>query len=231
MRRPHHALAAIVLLGGLACTVSPARAGQVDDSVSGLLALGRAQREAGELGAAIATFERGRLLAPRDAALRSALREARSQAGAPSLPEPAMERAAGVLSLREWSDLTLSSTIAISALAVALAASRRRHVLAALLGAALVLGAVALTGYALAQRELSHAIVLDPGSVLRRAPSARAETTEPLVAGSEVELEGQRRAGFVYITSPTGQQGWLPADAVAPLAASGRREVGARVPL
>jgi hypothetical protein len=215
-------LAFAALLGASAGAGATAPDAHRGYSPSGLLALGHAQQEVGQVGAAIASFERGRLLAPRDPELREALARARADSGAQALPESPSVQLARTLSLREWSALVLGSAVATALLALAVAAFPRKRALAALLVAGLAAGGIALAGYVLARESLTRAIVLDPGTSLRRSPFATAKALQELGPGVEVELAAERHAGFLYVTSPTGEQGWLAAEAVAPLAAPGR---------
>jgi hypothetical protein len=184
-----------------------------------LLELGRAQLAAGETGAAIASFERGRLLAPRSEPLSEALSQARTLAGV-SAPAPGLaQRLTAWLSLREWSLLALGAACSTALSLIALVLSRRRAAWAAAFGASLV--ALGLSGGgALCVREaLARAVVVRADAALQRSPFASAEHLRPIPEGELVTLTPQRHAGYVYVELPGGDQGWLAHSALTPLAA------------
>lgn len=186
-----------------------------------LLELGRAQRALGELGHAIASFERARLLAPRDALVGEALRQVREEAGVAAPSPSRLERIAQRLSIREWALCAFAGAIgaALALLAVGVGRGRRRAAWV-LLGASLAIGTVALVGFRVARAQLSHGIVLQDGTALRRSPFAGAEGLLQLAAGESVRLTSEpRRGGYVHAVHESGAQGWLEQARLAPLAA------------
>jgi hypothetical protein len=190
---------------------------------SRLLTLGRVQLEQGQLGPAIVSFERGRLLAPRDPALREALTAARARAGL-SIPAPDtwLERITQHVSLREWSLSAWASCVALSLTLLGLTlVKRRKHLfVAATLASTL---ALALTGGAVyaTRQQLDTAYVLHEASVLRQSPFATAHVLEQLRPGEAVEPQTQH-ADYVYVVSERGHSGWILKQELAQLAPDAR---------
>jgi hypothetical protein len=184
-----------------------------------LLTLGRAQLAAGETGAAIASFERGRLLAPRSEPLRDALSEARAVAGVAAPPQGLVQRLTAWLSLREWSLIALVTACTATLSLLGLALARRRALWAAAFGATLVALGFAGVGALTAREALSRAVVVRPDASLQRSPIPSAERLRPVSEGELVTLTRQQHAGFVYVELAGGDQGWLDRSTVAPIAA------------
>lgn len=186
-----------------------------------LLALGRAQREAGQLGAAIASFERGRLLEPRDVELYEALDAARAEAGVPAAAESRWSRAAKQVSLREWAYLGLACAFASALLLIGIGISQRqRRRLIGVLAGVLLLGGLSVVGFTHVRGELARAIVLVDGTAVRLSPFAKAATMTELRAGEALGLTTDRHEGFLLVEHASGVRGWVAADAIAPLGAA-----------
>ena len=187
-----------------------------------LLALGQAQLAQGQLGPAIVSFERGLVLAPRDAALRDALTKARTRAG---LAEPAEVSALSGLvqhvSLREWSYAASGCSVAlgVTLLALTLAKRRRRLFAAFALTSALALAVTAGATHVARQR-LSTAFALQAGTVLRQSPFATATELGKLRPG-EALLPKHEHGDFVYVESERGQSGWVRRPELTQLAPTG----------
>lgn len=191
-------------------------------SPSTLLALGHAQLAQGSLGPAIVSFERGLLLAPRDARLREALSSARQRSGlAPEPPTAVWEAApawsaplAGALqrvSLREWALLAFASSLvtALAWLGVSLLARGRRQ-LGALLGvSALLLGLTSAAAFADYRQQKSTAYALHAGSALRQSPFAQAHEVGALLAGEAVRVL-DAHGEHLLVKSERGATGWIP---------------------
>lgn len=186
-----------------------------------LLALGSAQRQVGALGPAIASFERGLLLAPRDGRLAQALAEARAEAGLAPRSEPPLERLAHRLSVREWTILALAGALASALLLLAaVVVPSRRRTFAALLGAALVLVAAGVGGLRLVERDLQRAVVLENGTELKQSPFSGARGVLALAAGESVTLTAERHGAYVHVIHPSGAHGWIGRDSLAAIAAA-----------
>jgi hypothetical protein len=188
-------------------------------SASRLRALGDAQLEQGQLGSAIASFERGLLLSPRDAALRGRLSQAREKAGlAPPEPASIAARIAYALSLREWAFGAFASALGVSFALVGLSVTRRSRVwLRGLLAIALLAGAGSLAGVVTMRAELQRAYVLRDDSAVRQSPFEAASVLTNLHAGEAVR-EHSVHAGFVYVETEQGVYGWMAQAELAPLA-------------
>ena len=189
-------------------------------SASRLLALGRAQLDAGRLGPAIVSFERGLVLAPRDEQLRVSLEQTRSAAGVQAPPRAWPERMAHQLSLREWAYAAFGATMLLALALVGLATgSRWRRSFAAVLAGSGLLGAVAGAGVAITSSGLERAYVLSNDSAVRQSPFSSARTIASLRAGESV-WQIEQHGGFAYIETGDGVSGWMARDDIRQLAAA-----------
>ena len=190
--------------------------------------LGAAQREAGQLGAAILSFERARWLAPGDREIAAALRVAREQAGAPPADERWWRRARDLASPDGWAlvaGIALSLACAGTALLLlepAWVVARRRaqgllRAASALSAGALVVAALACASLA---SETAQAVVLSPDLALRIAPFAEAEPGAALSIGERVRVE-QRHGDFLRVRADSERAGWVPAASVGAIAPRG----------
>jgi hypothetical protein len=188
-------------------------------SPSRLLALGRAQAQAGQLGPAIVSFERGLVLAPRDAGLRSELAHAEQAAGIAPEAQPWTTRALHTLSLREWTFAACGGALLLSLGMIAFVLAAR---LRALSGALLALGALVCglgaVGVVGLRSELARALVLAPDEAVLQSPLPSASVVAHMRAGEAVQLH-ERHGDYVYIESDHGVRGWIQRNQVVPLLA------------
>jgi tetratricopeptide (TPR) repeat protein len=164
---------------------------------------------------AILSYERARLLAPRDAAIAANLAEARKAAGVADEPSFA-HRAAHVLTTNEWTWIAAVAVwLAIAAGAGAWLFPRRRAwlVRAASLGA--LAGAPAIVALAASSHDLHAALVIRAAPVLV-SPFDGAQSSFSLRAGSDLEL-ARVHDGYVLVRDRAGRSGWVERSAVAPL--------------
>jgi hypothetical protein len=188
-------------------------------SPSRLLALGRAQLDDGKVGPAIASLERGLVLAPRNARLRAALAQARERAGLPATKHESMlSHVAHQLSLREWAYAAFASILFASVALIAWSLTSRRHWFAGLFALAGLAASVTLTGVVITRTDLQRAYVLQDGSAVRQSPFATATALTRLHAGESVETL-EPHADYVYVETEEGLFGWMARDVLAPLAA------------
>lgn len=188
-------------------------------SPSRLLALGRAQMQAAEFGPAIVSFERGLVLAPRDADLRSELARAEQAAGtAPSAPTWAT-RALHALSFREWTFAACIGALVFSLGTVAFVlASRLRALSGAILALGALVCALGLVGVFSLRSELSRSFVLVPDGALLQSPFPTASVVAHVQAGTAVVVR-ERHGDYAYVESDHGVWGWIKRGEVAPLLA------------
>lgn len=182
--------------------------------------LGSAYQKDGSLGRAIVSYERAQLLAPRDPAVVANLTAARLAAGLPSPTPPSYRRAAQLLSAREWGGGVVA-TAWLLALAVAgvVMRPRWRHVCRRVAYAALVAGAVATAGLALAGPRADDAIVIARGGTpLLLSPIANAAVEANVGEGTSVAVVA-RHGDFVRVDDRAGHVGWTAAGSVEPILA------------
>jgi hypothetical protein len=180
-----------------------------------LVTLGRSALAKGDPAAAVLSFERARLLAPRAFEVRSAL----SDVGVPALG-PWVARTVIWITPREWSSLAVGFGW-ITVLIMAVAMVRGRKGLLAWLGSlcsavALVLSMGGVVESNIASRSLG--VVTEPTGV-RVAPYEAAGATADLRAGSVVVI-GARYGDFLQVRGADGVSGWVVSGAL-------RRVVGA----
>ncbi|HEY2734056.1 MAG TPA: SH3 domain-containing protein [Polyangiales bacterium] len=190
-------------------------------SAARLLALGQAELQHDRIGPAIVNFERGLVLAPRDAPLRAALAQARERAGlTPQEPAAPLIRIAHELSLREWSFGAFGSALLASLALVVWSVSRRRRGLSvALLGLALLGGVCAIGGTLITRADLQRAYVLRDESAVRQSPFMSASALTNLRAGESVN-QLDHHGDYVYVETDQGVFGWMARDCLAPLNAN-----------
>lgn len=181
--------------------------------------LGNAEYRLGAAGRAALNYERALAADPEHPEARTNLALVRQKSGARLLPASVLEHV-----LLPWTERTYTMLAAISGWALVfalygIAATGRREsfrlwgtvTVAAALGC---YSGVAL--WASAQRR-SIAIVLDREVIARVAPADRAETVEPLPAGSSVRVLSERGA-WSYCELPGKGRGWLPRESLATIA-------------
>jgi hypothetical protein len=152
-------------------------------------------------GRAVLALERARLLAPRDATVRSALAALDAKD-----VEPLAERTLRLVTSREWFSLALASGW-IAGLGVALIVVRRGRrrglAWATLAAGGALLGAA--TGMVCSADPL--AIVCGPEAALLVAPYPSASSEQALSAGSMVTV-GSAYDEFVHVEGADGMKGW-----------------------
>ena len=162
---------------------------------------GRQALEQNDRGRAVLSLERARLLAPRDATVRTAL----AALGVEDM-EPFAERTLRLVTSREWFYLAVTSGW-MAGLGIGLIVARRGR-RRGLTWATLATG-VALAGAATGMECSAHplAVVSGPGTALLVAPYPSATSEQPLSAGSMVTI-GSAYDDFVQVEGADGMKGW-----------------------
>ena len=184
--------------------------------------LGNSYQRLGQYGHAILSYERARLLTPRDPDLLANLALARKAAAAfeePG-PNPRLDAALNTLSRAEWSALVVGSALFLGVLCVGCGiaglprgAFRQWTMVAAAMATFLLTGGAT----ALYQRrdEAKRAVILTDSASIRLSPFENAEVVLTPGLGRTV-LMGNRHGDFYYVTVPgVAQSGWLAAKDVA----------------
>jgi tetratricopeptide (TPR) repeat protein len=177
--------------------------------------LGNAYRRDGKPAQALLSYERARLLDPRDPAIATNLAAARVALGVPD-PRGTAERWAGSLTSSTWAWITaIGFWLTVGAGAVALLFPRRRAGL--LTGAALAALGTAAAGGALylTSQELHEGLLVASAPVLV-SPFESAQSAFSLAPGDDVAL-GPTHDRFVYVRDARGRSGWIERVQVAPL--------------
>ena len=189
--------------------------------------LGNVHARRGELGLALANYERARRLAPRDQDIAANTIRVRRQLRDLELAGDDMPLFIGQivdtvrrLTLDQWGMLTLVLTWCLAS-AVALAWSRERFGdllrRVTLLLVAAVLGAAAVTGWRWhGEQVVDLAMVAVPEATVHSGPAVSFPTIFQVHDGLPVILRGERE-GWVRITLGGDWQGWLPAESVVPV--------------
>lgn len=188
--------------------------------------LGLAELEAGQVGRAIVSLERARMLSPRDAAIRSLLARAQARAQLDTGSYSFRDKLAATLSVREWAFAALfgCGLLCAGVLLLGLQPLARRRS-AALITAGAITASAALLGFHLTSEAFDRAIVLEQGTVARQSPFERATALFSLSAGESVRVE-RRQANYVYVQNRSGARGWVPAERVTHLRASAGDHAG-----
>lgn len=186
------------------------------ESSAVMLNLGNAWLQSGDHGRAIAAYERGLVLAPRDSDLRANLETARRAAGV-----AAGERwhsAAKWLSLGEWGALLLFGGLASALLLLlrGMRPERPRRGSRAALAAALAVMTLAGGGLWLQAAQLDRAIVVGDAASLLVSPAAGAESVAEVRPGAAVQIE-QAHGEYRLVRDSDGRAGWLVTEALAPV--------------
>lgn len=183
--------------------------------------LGNSYQSLKQYGPAILSYERARLLAPRDPDLLANLALARKAAAAfeESPTHPRLDAALDYLSRNEWSWLVAGCAMFLGVLSVTAGAVKfpRRGRNLATLSAAVALVAIAAASTALYLRrgESARGIVLSDNATVRLSPFEKADSLGTAGVGRVVHL-GARSGGFRYVEVPeTHLRGWLAKDEVA----------------
>jgi len=172
-----------------------------------------AEFKSGNLGRAIAAYQRAAQLAPRDAEVRANLEFARNQVSGPTRRENRWENGLSTLTLNEWTGLT---AVAFWLMFGLLAAGQLRPALKPALRT-LTLSAMSVTliaGAGLgfdAARKLSRqtAVIVAPDATIRSGPFDDAQSAFIAHSGAEFSVLN-RRTDWVQVTDGSGRIGWLP---------------------
>jgi hypothetical protein len=184
-----------------------------------LLALGRAQLEAGRIGPAVASFQRGLVLEPRSPELRDALAKTQAEAGIARQEQTLPERFVYALSLREWANLGLLALLVLSMTVLARAFTKlAKGPIRAVTALALAAFAASAGAFMIGERELTRSATLQNSAIARQSPFADAEATFTLRAGESVRML-QRHGNYTYVQREPGAAGWVANRTLIPLAA------------
>jgi len=205
-------LSAVGALGGVAANELASESAQAGT----LVTLGKSALANGDPAAAVLSFERARLLAPRAFEVRSAL----SGVGDPALG-PWVARTVSWITPREWSFMAVGFGW-ITVLLMTVAIVRGRKGLLAWLGplcsaAILVLSMGGVVESNVASRTLG--VVTEPTGV-RVAPYEAAGATADLHAGSVVVI-GERYGDFLQVRGADGVSGWVASGVLRRVVGSG----------
>ena len=184
--------------------------------------LGNSQYRLGQYGPAILSYERAKLLAPRDPDLLANLTLARQAATVfdKGSFDPRLEAVLTYLSLNEWSWLVAGAGLWIGALSVVVGVVwivnpvTHRLMLASIVfsGILIAAGTAALV---LRRDEAERGIVLAKDAAIRLSPFEKAETIGTPGAGRIVRM-GEKKGGYFYVDVPgTELHGWMSETEVA----------------
>lgn len=190
-----------------------------------LVDLGNAHYRAGRAGPAILAWERARVLSPRDDAASVDLERARIERDLAAPAATPLERAAAVLSVREW--LAIGGVSLLAFVLATFATGFARRARAALIGTSIASGlgvVLAVAALWIGTLSVSPAVVVTDGAVVARiSPFDEAEPVATLEPGEVVDLDGADRdsAGWERVRTRDGQRAWVPAGSVEPIRALG----------
>jgi tetratricopeptide (TPR) repeat protein len=184
--------------------------------------LGNSYQRLGKHGPAILSYERARLLNPRDPDLLANLARARKAAAAfeENVRQARVEAALNYLSPNEWSWLVAGSALVLGGLALLAGVAglpqrglRQTVVATAVLAClAMALGASVLY---LRRGEANRGIVLSDAATVRLSPFEKAESLGTPGPGRIVQMGG-KQGDFYYIEVPgVNLRGWLASRDVA----------------
>jgi hypothetical protein len=181
---------------------------------SQLYNLGNDYARAGQPGLAVLSYERARLLAPRDADIESNLHRVREAARVPTEPPSELQY------FKLPHPLMVASVLLAGLLFAGLSGIAWRRKLAparllmatALIGAALV--AVAASNAALVWPKLESAVVISAQTPVRAAPAPLGDSLFVLAEADTVTISAEHE-DFVLISTLQGKTGWIPQAAVA----------------
>ena len=184
--------------------------------------LGNSQYRLGQYGPAILSYERAKLLSPRDPDLRANLNLARKAATVfdKGSYDPRFEAVLTWLSVNEWSWLMAGAALWIGALSMIFGIARiSRPPLRKLAAGSLVFASLAIlagtTALVLRRDERNRGIVLSKDAAVRLSPFEKAETLGTPGAGRIVRI-GEKNGGYFYISVPeTDLHGWMSDTEVA----------------
>jgi tetratricopeptide (TPR) repeat protein len=172
-----------------------------------------AEFKAGNLGRAIAAYQRAALLSPRDAEIRANLQFVRNQVQGSTVRENRWQYWLGTLSLNEWTALAAAAFWLTFLL---LATKQLRPALAAKLkNATLIFATLAIfSGAALCLRAANHfsqatAVVISAGATARSGPFDEAQSAFTAHDGAEFSVL-DRHENWIQVADGSGKIGWLP---------------------
>jgi len=175
--------------------------------------LGNAYAQAGRIGPAVLSYERARVLAPRNADVAANLAYVRAHAGLPSHPAAWYQIASGYLSVTGW---TWLAVIALWLAAASLLAARRWHWrrLVHVGVVALLLGVAGVSAIAVSEQGLNRAVVVaNKSAAVRVSPFDGALSESSLSEGEVVAVLG-RHGDFVHVRDSRGRAGWVQSSTV-----------------
>jgi tetratricopeptide (TPR) repeat protein len=180
-------------------------------SAGALLGLGNAYASAGDPARAILAYERGRIIAPRDAALVTNLARVRESAGLTAPPSSRIDATAQKLTANEWTQIALGA-MALACLGILGLAWRIRRGFArafAIVGVAIATIASVAAARVSPPRERAIALTAETARI---APFAEAEAAFDLAPGARVDIE-QERAPYVYVRDGE-RAGWIRGQSI-----------------
>ncbi len=197
-------------------------AGSGEASTALLYNLGNSQYRMGEHGPAILSYERAKLLSPRDPDLRANLALARKSAAVFEVPRigPNVDAVLTYLSRHEWSWLVASAALWLGIIAVAWGAGRIGHpVVRKCAGAsvvlAVILNALGTTVLILRRDEGDRGIVLSKDAGVLLSPFEKAESLGTPGAG-RIVMMGEKSGDYHFVSVPgTTLEGWMRDGEVA----------------
>jgi hypothetical protein len=176
--------------------------------------LGNDYARAGQPGLAVLSYERARLLAPRDADIESNLHRVREAARVPSEPPSELQY------FKLPHPLMVAAVLLAGLLIMGLSGIAWRRTLAparVLAGTALIgagLAAVAASNAALVWPKLEAAVVIAAQTPVRAAPAPLGDSLFVLAEADTVNITAEHE-DFVLISTLQGKTGWIPQAAVA----------------
>jgi SH3-like domain-containing protein len=175
--------------------------------------LANAYAQEGNVGRAVLSYERARLLAPRDSDIAANLALIRTTAGLPLPARPWYRAFARLLSSLAWSVLAAGGLL-LAAVAFAAARRLRSRRFAYVAVVAALAGVMCVAAVAILDRELDAAVVVAHKSApLRLSPFDTAAVEATVGEGEEVAVIG-RHGDFVRVRDGQGRAGWVQSSAV-----------------
>lgn len=177
--------------------------------------LGNAYLRDGQAAPALLTYDRARLLAPRDGGIATNLAAARAELGMPN-EDSETARFARLLPISTWTWL-VAGAFWVTVAAGGAALLSKRHRAATIAGAALAAVGGAISGGALllSSRDLDRGLAMAAVPVLV-SPFESAQSGFSLAPGEDVDL-GRCRERYVFVRDAHGRSGWVESVQVARL--------------
>lgn len=179
--------------------------------------LGNAHFKAGQLGRAIAAYQKARRLDPRDPDITANLQFARNQRQGPSISASAFQRWLGKLSLSEWASL---ASIAFWAWLLLLTLTQLRPALKKSLRGTLVVAGASTVGLGIllasgwrADRLDNVLVVTTPQAAVRHGPLDESQVAFTVNDGAELRLLDKKNDWY-QVTAGPNRVGWLKRESV-----------------